>query len=97
MARMISYEIRPLERTLALVENKFYKLVGIDATRQMTWKEYLFALLLVDGIVAAIFFMIVTIQNLLPLGAPGLENFSIDLQYLIFSRHCNPNTYWFSF
>ena len=82
MARMISYEIRPLERTLAIVENRFYKLVGIDANRQMTWKEYLFALLLVDGIVAAIFFTIVTIQNILPLATPGLENFSIDLAFM---------------
>jgi potassium-transporting ATPase potassium-binding subunit len=82
MARMISYEIRPLERTLAIVENRFYKLVGIDSNRQMTWKEYLFALLLVDGIVAAIFFIIVTIQNILPLATPGLENFSIDLAFM---------------
>jgi potassium-transporting ATPase potassium-binding subunit len=82
MARMISYEIRPLERTLAIVENKFYKLVGIDSNRQMTWKQYLFSLLLVDGIVAAIFFIIVTIQNMLPLATPGLENFSIDLAFM---------------
>lgn len=82
IARMISYEIRPLERTLAIVENKFYKLVGIDSNRQMTWKEYLFALLLVDGIVAAIFFIIVTIQNILPLATPGLENFSIDMAFM---------------
>lgn len=82
MARMISYEIRPLERTLAIVENKFYKLVGIDSDRQMTWKEYLFALLLVDGIVAAIFFIIVSTQNMLPLATPRLENFSIDLAFM---------------
>jgi potassium-transporting ATPase potassium-binding subunit len=82
MARMISYEIRPLERTLAIVENKFYKLVGIDSNRQMTWKEYLFALLLVDGIVAAIFFIIVSTQNMLPLATPGLENFSVDLAFM---------------
>ena len=82
MARMISYEIRPLERTLAIVENKFYKLVGIDSNRQMTWKEYLFALLLVDGIVAAIFFIIVLTQNMLPLATPGLENFSLDLAFM---------------
>ena len=82
MARMISYEIRPLERTLAIVENKFYKLVGIDSNRQMTWKEYLFALLLVDGIVAAIFFIIVSTQNMLPLATPGLKNFSVDLAFM---------------
>ena len=82
MARMISYEIRPLERTLAIVENRFYKLVGIDANRQMTWKEYLFALLIVDGIVAAIFFVIALIQNVLPLSTPGLKGFSLDLAFM---------------
>ncbi len=82
MARMISYEIRPLERTLAIVENRFYKLVGINASRQMTWKEYLFALLLTDGIVGAIFFTIVSVQNVLPLATPGLENFSVDLAFM---------------
>lgn len=82
MARMISYEIRPLERTLAIVENGFYKLVGIDTSRQMTWKEYLFALLLTDGIVGAIFFIIVSVQNILPLATPGLENFSVDLAFM---------------
>lgn len=82
IARMISYEIRPLERTLGAVENGFYKLVGIDVNRQMTWKEYLLALLLTDGIVAVIFFIIVSIQNVLPLAPPGLEGFSIDLAFM---------------
>ena len=81
IARMISYEIRPLERTLAIVENRFYKLVGINANRQMTWKEYLFALLLTDGIVAGILFTILIIQDVLPLSAPGSEGFSIDLAF----------------
>jgi K+-transporting ATPase ATPase A chain len=82
MARMISYEIRPLERTLAIVENGFYKLVGIDANKQMTWREYLFALLLVDGIVAVIFFIILLVQNILPSSTPGLEGFPIDLAFM---------------
>ena len=42
IARMISFEMRPLEKTLAKVESGFYKLVGIDATKQMTWKQGLF-------------------------------------------------------
>ena len=81
IARMISFEARPLERTLAIVENRFYKLVGINANRQMTWKEYLFALLLTDGIVGAILFTILMIQNVLPLSTPGLEAFSLDLAF----------------
>ena len=82
MARMISYEIRPLERTLAIVETKLYHLVGIDSNKQMTWKEYLFALMLVDGIVAVIFFVIVITQNYLPLSIPGQEGFSFDLAFM---------------
>ena len=48
IARMISYEMRPLEKTTCKVESGFYKLIGIDKTKQMTWKEYLFALLLTN-------------------------------------------------
>jgi K+-transporting ATPase ATPase A chain len=46
IARMISFELRPLERPLAKVERGFFRLVGIDADKQMTWKEYLIALLI---------------------------------------------------
>lgn len=42
IARMISFENRPLEKTLAKVESGFYKLVGIDVSKQMTWKQELF-------------------------------------------------------
>jgi K+-transporting ATPase ATPase A chain len=44
IARMISYEMRPLEAPLARVENGFYKIIGIDKDKQMTWKEYSLAL-----------------------------------------------------
>ena len=37
IARMISYELRPLEAPLARVENGFYKIIGIDKDKQMTW------------------------------------------------------------
>ena len=42
LARLISYENRPIEKTLAIVENRFYRLIGIDVNKQMTWKELLF-------------------------------------------------------
>jgi potassium-transporting ATPase potassium-binding subunit len=53
IARMNSYEIRPLERPLAKIENGFFRLIGIDVNRQMTWKEYFFAIIITNGIVAA--------------------------------------------
>jgi K+-transporting ATPase ATPase A chain len=78
LARMISYENRPIEKTLAIVENRFYRLIGVDVSKQMTWKEYFFALFLTDMVVMVIIFLIFTFQNYLPLDTP-VEGFSIDL------------------
>lgn len=81
IARMISYEMRPLERPLAKVENGFFRLIGIDVSRQMTWKEYFFAILITNGIVAGFVFIILISQQLLPLATPGQTGFSLDLAF----------------
>ena len=78
LARLISYENRPIEKTLAIVENKFYRLIGIDVSKQMTWKQYFFALFVTDMVVAVIVVLILTFQNYLPSDTP-VEGFSIDL------------------
>jgi K+-transporting ATPase ATPase A chain len=78
LARMISYENRPIEKTLAIVENRFYRLIGIDAIKQMTWKEYFFALFITNMIVVVVIILILVFQNYLPL-SNNLEGFSIDL------------------
>jgi potassium-transporting ATPase potassium-binding subunit len=81
IARMISYEMRPLERPLAKVENRFFRLIGIDVNRQMTWKEYLFAIVITNGIVAGFVFVILISQQLLPLASPDKSGFSLDLAF----------------
>ena len=81
IARMISYEMRPLERPLAKVENGFFRLIGIDVNRQMTWKEYLFAIVITNGIVATFVFIILISQQLLPLASPDKSGFSLDLAF----------------
>jgi potassium-transporting ATPase potassium-binding subunit len=81
IARMISYEMRPLERPLAKVENGFFRLIGIDVNRQMTWKEYLFAIVITNGIVAVFVFIILISQQLLPLGSPDKSGFSLELAF----------------
>jgi K+-transporting ATPase A subunit len=68
LARMISYEMRPLEAPLARVENGFYKIIGIDKNKQMTWKEYALALIVtslslslsfsIDGLILIILLLI---------------------------------------
>jgi potassium-transporting ATPase potassium-binding subunit len=78
LARMISYENRPIEKTLAIVENRFYRLIGIDTTKQMTWKEYFFALFITNMIVVVVIILILFFQNYLPL-SNDVEGFAIDL------------------
>ena len=81
IARMISYEMRPLERPLAKIENGFFRLIGIDVNRQMTWKEYFFAIIITNGVVAAFIFFILILQGFLPLGSPEKPGFSLDLAF----------------
>jgi K+-transporting ATPase ATPase A chain len=80
IARMISFEMRPLENTLARVESGFYKLVGIDATKQMTWKQYFFALFLTNMIVVVFIILILTLQNYLP-SHENFKGLSMDLAF----------------
>jgi potassium-transporting ATPase potassium-binding subunit len=81
LARMISYEMRPLEAPLARVENGFYKLIGIDKDKQMTWKEYSWALLLTNIIVGAFVFFMFLFQNYLP-SSTHVNGLSIDLAFM---------------
>ena len=80
IARMISFEMRPLERTLAKVESGFFKLIGIDTSKQMTWKEYFFALFLTSIISVVFVMLMLMLQNYLP-SAQHVEGLSIDLAF----------------
>src|SRR5215831_10001974 len=80
IARMISFEMRPLEKTLAKVESGFYKLVGIDATKQMTWKQYFLALFVTDMVVAVFIIIVLTFQNYLP-SHENFKGLSLDLAF----------------
>ncbi|HSA98955.1 MAG TPA: potassium-transporting ATPase subunit KdpA, partial [Candidatus Nitrosotenuis sp.] len=79
LARMIVYEKRPLEKTLGIVENKFYNLIGIDRYQQMTWKEYFTALMVTNLIAIGFFFAMLVLQQYLPLATK--EGFSLDLAF----------------
>ena len=81
IARMISYENRPLEAALARVENGFYKIIGIDKDKQMTWKEYSFALIITNAIVGAIIFFMFLFQGSIP-SSPHMNGLSVDLAFM---------------
>jgi potassium-transporting ATPase potassium-binding subunit len=80
IARMISFETRPLERTLAKVERGFFKLVGINVDKQMSWKEYFFALFLTSIISIVFVLLVLMLQNYLP-STQHVEGLSIDLAF----------------
>jgi K+-transporting ATPase ATPase A chain len=81
IARMITYEDRPLEKTLGKIENGFYKIIGINKDRQMSWKEYFVALIITDAITAAFLFFALVFQDAVPFATPGVEGLSIDLAF----------------
>src|SRR5215469_9455624 len=80
LARMISYEMRPLEAPLARIENRFYRIIGIDKDKQLTWKEYSVALIITNMIVMAFIFFVFVLQGSIP-SSPHMNGLSIDLAF----------------
>jgi potassium-transporting ATPase potassium-binding subunit len=80
LARMISYEMRPLEAPLARVENGFYKIVGIEKNKQMTWKEYAFALFITNIIIGIFIFLVFLLQGYIP-SPLHMNGLSVDLAF----------------
>src|SRR4249919_3397200 len=80
LARMISFELRPLEKPLAKAERGFFKLIGIDADRQMTWKQYFFALFTTSIISIIFVILVLSFQNYLP-SSRHVDGLSIDLAF----------------
>ncbi|MCS4540513.1 MAG: potassium-transporting ATPase subunit KdpA [Thaumarchaeota archaeon] len=68
-----------LDRFLSPVENLIYKLVGVDSQHSMGWKEYFLSGLLLNAIQMAIAFMILSVQDRLPLNPQGFPGLSWDL------------------
>jgi K+-transporting ATPase ATPase A chain len=83
IARLIAYETRPLEKTLSRVENGFFRVIGVDKNRQMTWKQYLAALMITNGIAAGFLFAVLMLQESIPiLSDPAREGFTADLAFM---------------
>jgi K+-transporting ATPase ATPase A chain len=80
IARMISFELRPLEKPLAKVERGFFKLIGIDADKQMTWKQYFLAVFTTSVISILFVILVLSFQNYLP-SSQHVNGLSIDLAF----------------
>ena len=77
------YLNRPVfgDAVLAPLEQAAYRLIGTSPRRQMRPREYMFAVLLLNGAVFAFLFLYFFFQNVLPLDATGVPGFSWDLAF----------------
>lgn len=66
---------------LAPLERAVYRLLGTSPRKSMRPKEYMFALLLVNGVVLAYLYCFFTLQSRLPLDATGVPNMSWHLAF----------------
>lgn len=67
MFRVFDGDQKPLPRVLGPVERFFFRLSGVDPSREQTWVEYAVALLVFSAISLIVTYAILRLQHLLPL------------------------------
>jgi K+-transporting ATPase ATPase A chain len=70
-----------LSPVLVPIENLVYKVAGIKHDEEMDWKDYAKALLLFNGLGLIVLFLILLLQEMLPLNPQGFPGFPLDLAF----------------
>jgi K+-transporting ATPase ATPase A chain len=73
MARVYSGTLR-IPRWLAAPERAFYRLMGTHAEAEQTWKAYAFTALTFMGVFAVFLYLLLRLQDSLPLNPDGMPN-----------------------
>jgi potassium-transporting ATPase potassium-binding subunit len=81
MARVFEGERTWLDPLLRPIERLIYKLSGIDAENEMSWREYAFAMLGFAAVSLLVTYGIERMQHWLPFNPQGLANVSPDLAW----------------
>ncbi len=71
-----------LDRFLSPVENTIYRLLGVDPSRGMSWREYFLSAVIVNIFQMVLAFSIFVFQGGLPLNPQGFPGFSLDLAFM---------------
>ncbi|WP_217520869.1 potassium-transporting ATPase subunit KdpA [Vibrio metschnikovii] len=61
------------------IERLIYRLIGVDADKLMTWKQYTFSFLVSNLMLGIVAFLILKYQHILPLNPDGIGPLSWDL------------------
>lgn len=96
IARVFGGEKTFLDPVFNPVEKFFFKASRIDATREMNWKQHLYALLSINFVWFFLSFFILTNQGWLPLNPDGNPSMSPDLAFntaISFIVNCNLQHY----
>jgi len=96
MYRVFASPDRPLPRVFGPLERWSFRLCGVDAAQEQTWKEYTVALLLFSLVGMVVTYLILRFQNLLPFNPQALGALSPDLAFntaVSFSTNTNWQSY----
>ena len=81
LARVLEGERTWLDPVLRPIERLIYKLSGVKADAEMSWREYAFAMLGFSAVSLVVTYGIERLQNLLPFNPQGLAAVGPDLAW----------------
>ena len=93
MFRVLEGDQQPVPRFFRPIERFIYRLSGIEAHQQQTWKEYAAALLAFSVFGVLVLYGLQRLQHLLPLNPQGLGPVSPDLSFST-ATSFTTNTNW---
>jgi len=96
MYRVYEGPQRPLERTLGWLERLLYRACGTDPRSGQTWVQYAFAMLMFSAVSLLVTYVMLRVQNLLPLNPQGFDAVGPDLAFNT-AASFTTNTNWQSY
>jgi K+-transporting ATPase ATPase A chain len=93
MFQVLEGDRQPLPRLFGPIERSLYRLSGVHAREQQTWKEYSAALLAFSVFGVLVLYGLQRLQHLLPLNPQGLGPVSPDLSFST-ATSFTTNTNW---
>jgi K+-transporting ATPase ATPase A chain len=96
MARVLEGERTWLDPILRPIERLIYKLCGVNASEEMNWRQYSFAMLGFSAVTLMVTYAIERMQHMLPWNPQGLANVGPDLAWNT-AASFTTNTNWQSY
>jgi K+-transporting ATPase ATPase A chain len=96
LARVLEGERTWLDPVLRPIERLIYKLCGVDADKEMNWREYAYAVLGISAVSLVVTYGFERLQHLLPWNPQGLANVGPDLAWNT-AASFTTNTNWQSY